>query len=48
MKKAQEIVRSVGNHEALTIESFLALKEKPVLLLYPLQERARKIAQLIK
>lgn len=47
MKKAQEIMKMVGNSNIITMDSFLALKEKPVMLLFPLQERTRKIASLI-
>lgn len=47
MKKAHEILRMAGSSDLLTIDSFLSLKEKPLMLLAPLQERASKIGKLI-
>jgi Ca2+-binding EF-hand superfamily protein len=47
MKKAHEILRMAGSSDLLTVDSFLSLKEKPLMLLAPLQERASKIGKLI-
>lgn len=47
MKKAQEILRMTGNDEMMNFQDFLRLKEKPVMLLFPLQERASKITKLL-
>ncbi|CAG9335777.1 unnamed protein product [Blepharisma stoltei] len=47
LKKAQEILRMTGNDEMMNFQDFLRLKEKPVMLLFPLQERASKITKLL-
>lgn len=46
-EKAEEILRLAGNSELMTLEGFLRVKEKKMMLLTPVQERARKIAYLI-
>ena len=46
-EKAEEILRLAGNSELMTLEGFLRVKEKKMMLLTPVQERARKIAYIV-
>jgi Ca2+-binding EF-hand superfamily protein len=46
-KKADEILNLAGGVDSMTLEGFLQVKDKRFMLLYPVQERARKIARLL-
>jgi Ca2+-binding EF-hand superfamily protein len=46
-KKADEILSLAGGVDSMTLEGFLQVKDKRFMLLYPVQERARKIARLL-
>jgi len=45
--KADEILRLAGNVELMTQEGFLRVKDRKLMLVAPVQERARKIAYIV-
>ena len=45
--KADEILRLAGNVDLMTMEGFLRVKDKKLMLVAPVQERARKITYIV-